>query len=224
MTTTFFTPRLQRAVEMCIAVHGHMKRKGDDQPYLIHPISVLALLSRWGADEDTCIAGLLHDTIEDAPDDAQRTKIREEIDRKFGRTVLQIVEDVTEQDKSLPWKERKERYIAHLEGASQEAQLVSCADKTHNAFSLLAAFKEQGQEVWKHFNADREETLWFYWNVLRILKENLDETYTEELHNTLSQLDVLSFMVKGPPETSALHFGLRRTSNPSARRIFDDRV
>jgi len=94
--TTFLTPRLEQAMELAIRVHGSMKRKGDDQPYLVHPMSVLALLVKWNANEDTCIAGLLYDVIEDAENDAQRTQYRKEIEEKFGKEVLEIVEGVTE--------------------------------------------------------------------------------------------------------------------------------
>src|SRR3990167_10525999 len=111
--TPFLTPRLEAAMELAIRVHGSMKRKGDGQPYLVHPISVLALLVHWEADEDTCIAGLLHDVIEDAENDAARAEYRKEIREKFGAGVLEIVEGVTEQDKSLPWKTRKELYLEH---------------------------------------------------------------------------------------------------------------
>ena len=82
------TPRLEQAMSMAIRVHGSMKRKGDGQPYLVHPISVLALLVRWEANEDTCIAGLLHDVIEDAESDELRAEYRKEIAATFGEKVL----------------------------------------------------------------------------------------------------------------------------------------
>src|SRR3989338_3466763 len=115
------TPRLEQALELAIRVHGSMKRKGDGRPYLVHPMSVLALLVKWDADEDTCIAGLLHDVIEDAEDDSKRSDYRKEIKEKFGKDVLEIVEGVTEQDKSLSWKVRKERYLQHLKVDSQKS-------------------------------------------------------------------------------------------------------
>ena len=177
----FLTPRLEKAIVFAIRVHGGMKRKVDGQPYLVHPISVLALLSRWEADEDTCIAGLLHDVIEDAKDDKERDVYRKEIKKSFGDNVMEIVEGVTEQDKSLPWRTRKEQYLEHLQVATKQSLMVSCADRTHNAASMLQSYKERGDSIWENLNAGKEEQMWFIGNILKILKSRLDERYTEEL-------------------------------------------
>ncbi|MFH1011696.1 MAG: HD domain-containing protein [bacterium] len=176
---------------MAVRVHGGMKRKGDDLPYLIHPIGVLALLVRWEADEDTCIAGLLHDAIEEAESDEQRATYRKEIAESFGDHVLEIVEGVTEQDKSLPWKERKRRYLKHLKEAPEESLLVSCADKTHNVASLVEAYARDGEEVWKRFNAIKQWKVWFIDQAMNILKERLGEPYTAELRGHVTELNAL---------------------------------
>lgn len=186
----FLTPRLEQAMELAIRVHGKMKRKGDDQPYLVHPMSVLALLVKWGADEDTCIAGLLHDVIEDAESDTRRAEYRTEITEKFGKKVLEIVEGVTEQDKSLPWRTRKERYLEHLQGASKNSLLISCADRTHNCFSLLAALEREKGAVWKRFNAPKEEQMWFLNQVLTILTKKLDIQFTSELCMYVNKISI----------------------------------
>ena len=47
------------------------------------------------------MASLLHDVIEDC----EVTK--ENIEKIFGIRVAEMVDDVTEQDRSLPWVERK---------------------------------------------------------------------------------------------------------------------
>lgn len=185
------TPRFEQAMELTIRVHGSMKRKGDGKPYLIHPMSVLALLVKWDADEDTCIAGLLHDVIEDAKNDEQRVEYRKEINEKFGQEVLEVVEGVTEQDKSLPWKKRKDLYLEHMKMASQKSLLVSCADRTHNVSSLAENYRSSGEEVWKRFNAAKEWQVWFIDQVSEILKQRLEEKYTEELFFHIKLLNEL---------------------------------
>ena len=185
------TPRLEQALELAIRVHGSMKRKGDGRPYLVHPMSVLGLLVRWDADEDTCIAGLLHDVIEDAEDDSRRAEYRKEIEEKFGKEVLEIVEGVTEQDKSLPWKERKKLYLKHLKEGAEESLLVSCADQTHNLASLVEAYTRKGEEVWKRFNAIKQWKVWFIDQVGDIFKERLAGKYAEEFLKHLKELNAL---------------------------------
>ena len=175
---------------LAVKAHEGQIRKGDDLPYITHPIAVLTLLLKWDADEDTCIAGMLHDVLEDAPDGQQeeyRSKIREE----FGPKVLDIVEGVTEQDKELPWKERKKQYLEHLKTSSKESVLVSCADMTHNLAALTDAYRKQGEDVWKHFNAIKQWKVWFIDQRVGILKDLLDEKYVTELQEKLVALNNL---------------------------------
>ena len=184
MTDTFLTPRLLEAVGVAYRAHATMVRKGDGQPYIVHPIAVFGLLAHWGADEDTCIAGLLHDVLEDVPEN-EKGKYRIKIEQKFGPKVLEIVEGVTEQDKSLPWKERKKLYLEHLRVSSHSSLLVSCADQTHNARSLLLALEQDGECVWLRFNASEEDKKQQLALMLTVLQDHLDPRYTQELADNL---------------------------------------
>jgi len=177
---TFLTPRLLEAISLAVFVHSPMIRKGDGLPYITHPMAVFGLLTHWGADEDTCIAGLLHDVLEDVPEN-EKGKYHTEIGQKFGANVLEIVEGVTEQDKSLPWKERKKLYLEHLKVASKESLMVSCADCTHNLSTLADAYEKQGEEIWKRFNAIKQWKVWHIDNQVTLLKERLPEKYLDEL-------------------------------------------
>lgn len=183
--------RLLKAIDLAVQVHGNMTRKGDGSPYITHPIAVCHLLAKWGANEDICIAGLLHDVLEDVPEEEIDT-YRNKIGEGFGPDVLEIVEGVTEQDKSLPWKERKQQYLEHLKTASDESAIVSCADLTHNLFCLIEAYKEQGEEVWSRFNASNQWKVWFIDQRTNILKDKLPEKYTEELRSNLVELNTLT--------------------------------
>ena len=42
---------------------GQLRKSGE--PYLIHPMAVAEILADLGMDEETIIAGLLHDVVED---------------------------------------------------------------------------------------------------------------------------------------------------------------
>ena len=190
MTNTFLTPRLLDGVEMAYRAHAPMVRKGDGQPYIVHPIAVFGLLAHWGADEDTCIAGLLHDVLEDVPD-AEKGNYRSAIEQQFGPNVLEIVEGVTEQDKSLPWKERKKLYLEHLKVASKESLMVSCADRTHNTASLVEAYEKEGEIIWKRFNAPKWWKVWFLDEAVAILKQRLDGAYLHELCSHVDELNAL---------------------------------
>lgn len=176
-------PEIQRAINKATVLHEKQKRKGDGFPYIIHPYGVALILSNFTDDTDTIIAGLLHDVLEDVPD-----YTAEDMTRDFGEKITGIVKEVSEEkdpneskEKRLPWKVRKEKYLKHLEEATTEAMLVSCADKIHNLLSMISAHKEQGDALWKKFNSLQEDKLWFYGEVLKILKLRLNNDIVSEL-------------------------------------------
>jgi hypothetical protein len=39
---------------------------------------------------------------------------------------------------------------------------VTVADKLDNARSMLADYRRIGEELWEHFNAGKEDQLWYY--------------------------------------------------------------
>ena len=56
--------RIEHAIEVAKSAHEGQSRK-TGEPYIVHPLAVQKILEEWGMDEDTIIAGILHDTIED---------------------------------------------------------------------------------------------------------------------------------------------------------------
>ncbi len=90
----------------------------------------------------------MHDTVEDATGDAE--SVRAEIRRRFGTVVLEIVDGCTDAPTKpkLPFRERKERYIAHLPGAPSSTRLVSVSDKLYNARAILSDYRAIGEALW----------------------------------------------------------------------------
>ncbi len=66
---------------------GQARVSGD--PYIVHPVAVAQILADLRMDDDTIVASILHDVIEDTGVTA------EEIQRDFGESVLNLVEGVT---------------------------------------------------------------------------------------------------------------------------------
>ena len=67
--------------------HGQLRKSGE--PYIIHPLAVADIVADLGLDVDSVIAALLHDCIEDTG------ATHEEIAKKFGASVADLVEGVT---------------------------------------------------------------------------------------------------------------------------------
>ena len=88
--------KMEQAIIFATEKHKNQFRKGTQIPYIVHPIEVMQILRENNADENTIIAGLLHDTIEDAGVSYN------EICNMFGNEVANIVQDESE-DKSKHW-------------------------------------------------------------------------------------------------------------------------
>jgi (p)ppGpp synthase/HD superfamily hydrolase len=184
------TPTIELAIKKASILHDGQTRRGEKSfPYLTHLFSVATILSEYTRDEKTIIAGLLHDTIED-------TKYTfEELENEFGKEVKDIVYYVTEVKmcggQKIPWKERKDAYLALLEEASRSALFVSAADKIHNLQSTIDDYKKHGPMIWKNFSTSVENNMWFYKSVLEVLKRRLNNGIVDEYERVLKEADEL---------------------------------
>ncbi len=90
-TTGFSEPDINRITEayhFAEKAHDGQKRRSGE-PYIIHPVAVAQILAEMGMDADSICAALLHDVVEDTP------VTDEEIRKKFGETIEQLVDGVT---------------------------------------------------------------------------------------------------------------------------------
>jgi len=120
---------------MRIAEHAHRKREhfrkappGEDRPaYFIHPTEVAWMLQEAGMSEEVVAAGFLHDLIEDC--DWTTADLATETG---SERVAELVEWVSEPDKSHSWEKRNHNYLERVRSADDDVLCLSCADKTSN--------------------------------------------------------------------------------------------
>jgi (p)ppGpp synthase/HD superfamily hydrolase len=156
----------ERAFHYANRLHARQLRKGAGTPFLVHLLSVAALVLEDGGSETEAIAALLHDAVEDQGGAPTLRAIR----RRFGSEVAAIVEGCTETDISPkpPWQVRKDLYLAHLASASPSVLRVSLADKIHNARSTLSALDTLGPRAWELYNAGPAAQAWWYESLAQI--------------------------------------------------------
>ena len=187
------TARFDAAVAMARTIHHGQTRKGTDIAYLSHLVAVAGLLMEHGATEDQVIAGLLHDAIEDAEtfDGVEITgdEVEVMIRDAFGDTVADIVVDCSDATADgtrtkPPWQARKQAYLEHLEHqATDDAVLVSLADKVHNARSIAHDHDRLGDELWGRFSASSADSAWYYRSLADVYTRRLgDHPLIGELH------------------------------------------
>lgn len=167
-----YTKLIHEAIQFATKVHEldtKKKRKGKDIPYITHPLTVGLILARVTKDENSIAAGILHDTIEDCEPYGSVTK--ELIAKKFNQDIARIVNDLTEQDKTLPWKERKMAALVHIKDMPQDSLLVKSADVLHNLTELNYDLAKDGEKIFSKFNASKEDTINRYKNIVTELEK-----------------------------------------------------
>lgn len=167
----YLTERFQSAMAYATEQHKDQSRKSTTITYICHPFGVASLVLEAGGDEDQAIAALLHDVPEDCGGEPRLKEIAE----KFGPRVEKIVRGcsdslVDDPQEKAPWKERKEVHIKHLYDADLDTLTVTAADKAHNARSIATDLQNLGPSLWSRFNADREDILWYYESVYKVLR------------------------------------------------------
>ena len=186
-----YTRRFEAALVFASQLHHDHFRKATEVPYVTHLLGVASLVGEAGGNENEAIAALLHDAVEDQGGQPTLERIRD----LFGDEVARIVLGCSDTDEvpKPPWKQRKEAYIQHLDDASDSILLVSCADKLHNARSIVADYRQIGDELWNRFTATKEQTLWYYRSVVEVFRRRgVSARLLDELDRTAQTLEDLA--------------------------------
>ncbi|PKF80214.1 guanosine-3',5'-bis(diphosphate) 3'-diphosphatase [Vibrio sp. vnigr-6D03] len=126
------------------AHEGQTRSTGE--PYIIHPVAVARILAEMRLDNETLMAALLHDVIEDT----EVTK--EELEEQFGATVAELVDGVSKLDK-LKFRDRKEAQAENFRkmvlAMVQDIRviLIKLADRTHNMRTLGALRPDKKRRI-----------------------------------------------------------------------------
>lgn len=127
---SFNMERIQAAYEMAKRAHAGQNRK-DGSPYVTHCVSAAQIALEMGLDEDSIIATLLHDIIEDTE------LTHDDISREFGTTVADLVEGVTKLTRvqyTSKEDEQMENMRKMLLAMAKDIRviLIKIADRLHN--------------------------------------------------------------------------------------------
>jgi (p)ppGpp synthase/HD superfamily hydrolase len=201
MTVTGYSDVINHAFAFAAKHHDRQVRKGTKLPYLTHPANVAVILTRYGCDNDTVVAGILHDVIEDCVREGYtRAMLEQRIGDKFGPNVLDTVLGVTyrrhdDEGVELSAEERKSDYLDRLSEANDKARWVCAADKVHNASSIIADLRRtiDPETVWNRFGGGKTSTAGWYRQVYERLREvGFDAPIMAELDAVSGELQKLA--------------------------------
>ena len=126
--------RIIKALEWAQNKHGDQKR-ASGEPFFIHPLKVAEFLVDLGMDDETVIAALLHDVLEDTGTSENEMK------KEFGRQVVSLVDGVTKisivkaQSKSIQETETMRKMLMAMT-KDIRVIIIKLADKLHNMQTL----------------------------------------------------------------------------------------
>ena len=122
--------RVRAAFEVADRAHGGQRRK-QGTPYVTHCIAAAKICAEMGLDEDSVVAALLHDCIEDTP------MTHEDLAKAFGVPVADIVEGVTKLTR-VQFTSREDEQMENLRkmlmamAKDIRVILIKIADRLHN--------------------------------------------------------------------------------------------
>ncbi len=154
----FYSKKLTEAFAYAMFLHQDDKKMGH--PILSHVLDVVSLILHFGGDEDTAIAGMLHDTNERA-----KKPVLGEIKHKFNDNVAEIVRTCSD-SKDDTWRVQKQKRIDLVASVDTSALLVLACEVLSNIRRLL--FRLHGaknkEQVFAYLKSKGgiEGKLWYY--------------------------------------------------------------
>lgn len=122
---------------------GQKRKSGED--YIEHPLATAIILAEMGMDQDTIIAGLLHDV----PEDTDYSLV--DVEKEFGEEIAKLVGGITKL--GMIKYRGMERYAENLRkmfiSMAQDIRIVmiKMADRLHNLKTLGALPKEKQKRI-----------------------------------------------------------------------------
>ena len=141
---------LDHAIDVATRAHTGQKRKSGEA-YIIHPLSVAAILIEWEMDIDSVLAGVLHDTVED-------TDITlGDIESLFGADVAFLVDGVTKVSQArsgmrdlasyLPATKDNLTKLMIAVGQDVRVLIIKLADRLHNMRTLEHMQRDKQKKI-----------------------------------------------------------------------------
>ncbi len=193
-----YSDRINHAFAFAAKHHDRQVRKGTRLPYLTHPANMAIILTRYGREESTVVAGILQDVVEDCVRESWTHEMLEDrIASKFGHEVMGTALAVTKRrvdDDGVEFSREEARadFLDRLARASDASRWVCAADAVHNVGSLLADLRRtiDAPTVWGRFTGGRDGTLQWYRGLRdRLTSLGFDAPIMQELGSLVGQLE-----------------------------------
>lgn len=177
---------VEQAIRAASVLHKDQVRKGPvPYPYMTHLVAVAMIVADYTTDENTIVAALLHDTLEDTD------YTEKELEDDFGGDVKELVLAVTEPPRTESTKtayvEQKKQYIRQMKTASERALIIAAADKIHNMRSVVEEYYDNHSGFLADFGIVMNERLLIYQEFSNVLNRRLKNAILSEFNSVFTE-------------------------------------
>lgn len=196
-----YTYKVEQAIKAATLLHQDHVRQGQiPLPYVTHLVAVMMIVRDYTNDEDTLVAALLHDTLEDTDYTAQEMTI------DFGETVTEIVQTLSEPTHGGPassdWLASKLTYAKQVKNGPEAAVLIAAADKAHNFRSIVEEYHNNHNRFMQDFGKRIDDRLDAYQMIANSINSRLKDGIVHEFNHTFEAYKQFILDVKANKEGS----------------------
>jgi GTP pyrophosphokinase len=171
------------ALRFARRVHLGQHRKQTGEQFVEHPIAVATLLSDSGYDGPMIAAAYLHDVVEKT--DVDLDEIRE----RFGPTVADLVDSLTENDEIPGYAERKRALRRRILETGGDPLIIYAADRVANMRDWRNVAPENRQACGERLGTTLQERLELWGEDVEELHDlDPDVAFLEEMESDLEAL------------------------------------
>jgi hypothetical protein len=195
-----YSDRINHALAFAAKHNDREVRKNMRLPYGTRAANVAIILTKYGQDEQTIVAGIIQDVVADSIRDRQtRETLDQRIADKFGtaalETALAVTVRLTDDDGvELSLDERKADFLNRLKHAPDPARWVCAADAIHTASTILADLKRtiDPDSIWGRFQWGKSGTIRWYRRLYdRLLEHGFAAPIMQEFAHVVEALEQL---------------------------------
>lgn len=160
-----YSDPINHALAFAAKHHDQQVRRGTRLPYITAAPDIAIILTRYGQDDETVVAGILLDVVEDyAREGVPPETFDDRIGDKFGSAILESLLGVVERrydddGVEMSQEERREDLLRRLIDSDERGRWVKAAELLHGAGTLVAnlARTEFPETAWSQIPGGRAE-------------------------------------------------------------------
>ena len=193
---------VRRAFEIARRAHAGETRKIRGEPFLVHPLGVVAITNAYDSTDRAQVRGLLHDIV-DSSTARERVSLHE-VGKAFDIDLMFEIGSLSKSQKLTdPAAQRKDYLLTTEEEENPSVQITRAGDKIHNMEMAIEEllWVEHPEQFWQNFKGGRSVYMQWPADVLKSIENSgaleghdIIDHYRQTLHKFYETVEKLERM------------------------------